>query len=58
MVERKFCPMRHSDNGNCLPAGGLCTAVDDKICAALHSAYNMGGRDLLRRIRKRKEPKS
>lgn len=58
MVERKICPMRHSDNGNCLPAGGPCTTVDDQICAALHSAYNMGVCDLLRRIRKRKELKS
>ena len=39
---RKDCPMRHSDNGNCLPAGGFCTAVSDPICKALHNAYSCG----------------
>ena len=39
---RKDCPMRHPDNGNCLPAGGFCTAVNDIICDALHSAHIRG----------------
>lgn len=36
----KNCPMRH-ENGNCLPAGGFCTANKD-ICEALHNAYELG----------------
>lgn len=52
MIERKVCPMRHPDNGNCQPAGGFCTAVSDPICEALHSAYDLGGFDLFRRIKK------
>ena len=39
---RKDCPMRHPDNGNCLPAGGFCTAVNNIICDALHSAHIRG----------------
>lgn len=39
--ERKNCPMRHK-NGNCMPCGGFCTAVNDEICEALHNAYNSG----------------
>ena len=38
---RKDCPMRH-ENGNCLPSGGFCTAVNAPICAAMHNAYYMG----------------
>ena len=38
---RKDCPMRH-ENGNCLPAGGFCTAVNESICEVLHNAYYMG----------------
>lgn len=38
---RKDCPMRH-ENGNCLPCGGFCTAVNAPICAAMHNAYYMG----------------
>ena len=38
---RKNCPMRH-ENGNCLPAGGFCTAVNDSICEALHNAFRHG----------------
>ena len=44
MVDRKDCPMRH-ENGNCLPAGGFCTAVNDSICEALHNAYRHGESD-------------
>ena len=40
---RKDCPMRH-ENGNCLPAGGFCTAVNNPICEALHNAYDAGCR--------------
>lgn len=38
---RKDCPMRH-ENGNCLPVGGFCTAVNNLICEALHNAYYTG----------------
>ena len=44
MADRKDCPMRH-ENGNCLPAGGFCTAVNDSICEALHNAYRHGESD-------------
>lgn len=40
---RKDCPMRH-ENGNCMPAGGFCTAVNNPICEALHNAYDTGRR--------------
>ena len=36
----KNCPMRH-ENGNCIPAGGFCTA-NKNICEALLNAYRMG----------------
>ena len=36
----KDCKMRH-ENGNCLPAGGFCTA-NNNICEALQNAYNHG----------------
>ena len=39
------CPMRH-ENGNCLPAGGFCTAVNAPICEALFNAYDMGQRKM------------
>lgn len=39
--KRENCPMRHR-NGNCLPCGGFCTAVNDEICKALHNAYDSG----------------
>lgn len=42
--ERKGCPMRH-ENGNCLPCGGFCLAVNDEICRALHNAYSHGYSD-------------
>lgn len=32
--------MRH-ENGNCIPAGGFCTA-NKNVCEALRVAYNMG----------------
>nr|WP_325297127.1 hypothetical protein [uncultured Dysosmobacter sp.] len=39
----KPCPMRHPENGNCLPIGGFCIdAVSDNICEALHQAYEIG----------------
>ena len=38
MIEN--CPMRH-ENGNCIPAGGFCTA-NKNICEALLNAYKMG----------------
>jgi len=44
--ERKDCPMRHA-NGNCLPCGGFCLAVNDEICEALHEAYHHGFRDCI-----------
>ena len=39
--KRLNCPMRH-ENGNCLPMGGFCTAVNDPICEAMHNAYRHG----------------
>lgn len=41
--DREGCIMRH-ENGNCLPVGGFCTAVNDTICAAIHQAYEKGYR--------------
>ena len=41
---RKDCTMRH-ENGNCMPAGGFCTANNDCICKALHNAYADGYAD-------------
>lgn len=39
----KPCPMRHPENGNCLPHGGFClNAVSDSACEAMHKAYEMG----------------
>ena len=43
MSIREDCPMRH-ENGNCLPCGGFCLAVNDEICQALHQAYDKGRR--------------
>ena len=42
---RKNCPLRHKGNGNCLPAGGFCTANKDEYCKALRNAYEHGWRD-------------
>ena len=36
--------MRH-ENGNCLPIGGFCLAVDDLHCEIAHAAYNQGNFD-------------
>lgn len=49
MLERKThgCPLRH-ENGNCLPIGGFCTAVQDEICFALRNAYENGKFDGMR----------
>lgn len=38
---REECVMRH-ENGNCLPIGGFCTAVNDAICDGLHMAFDKG----------------
>lgn len=38
------CPMRH-ENGNCVPCGGFCLAVQPLICEALQNAFDMGMRD-------------
>lgn len=54
-IARRDCPMRHPDNGNCLPAGGFCTAVNDLVCAALHDAYDLGGVDSVRRVKTKTE---
>lgn len=40
---REDCVMRH-ENGNCLPCGGFCLAVNNEICYALQQAYNKGYR--------------
>ena len=42
--DRRDCPMRHK-NGNGLPCGGFCTAVNDEIGQALHEAYQHGFTD-------------
>ena len=41
LYSREDCQMRH-ENGNCLPIGGFCTAVNDEICDALHEAFDSG----------------
>jgi hypothetical protein len=38
---REDCIMRH-ENGNCLPCGGFCLAVNNEICYALQLSYNKG----------------
>lgn len=38
---RETCAMRH-ENGNCLPVGGFCLAVNNEICEALQHAYECG----------------
>lgn len=43
--DRVRCPIRHKENGNCLPLGGFCTSVSDEICHALHNAYMCGAHD-------------
>lgn len=40
MADRENCPMR-LENGNCLPCGGFCTAVNDEICRALHDRVKL-----------------
>lgn len=47
---RKDCPMRHPC-GNCIPAGGFCTAVNTTICEALHNAYDEGWYNAARRAK-------
>lgn len=42
IADHPTCPMRHPDNGNCLPCGGFCTAVNTEICSSLHKAYMDG----------------
>ena len=46
----KDCKMRHK-NGNCLPAGGFCTA-NKNLCEALQNAYRMGQENLERKTGK------
>lgn len=41
-MNRENCPMRHKENGNCLVAGGFCTAVNEEICESLHNAFYWG----------------
>ena len=48
---RHNCPMRH-ENGNCLVAGGFCTAVNTHICEALHNAYNAGETHAMEEMKK------
>lgn len=44
LIDRKDCPMR-SENGNCIPVGGFCTAVSEEYCAVCHNAYSTGFAD-------------
>ena len=53
MLEYVNCPMRH-ENGNCLPCGGFCTAVNKPICEAMQNAYRMGQHDIAEKIRAHK----
>lgn len=48
--ERRNCPLRHEENGNCLSLGGFCTAVSDELCKAMRDAYVKGWRDAAMRI--------
>lgn len=48
---RVDCPMRH-ENGNCLVAGGFCTAVNTPICEAIHNAYDTGKIHSMEEMRK------
>jgi len=45
-TRRPECPLRH-ENGNCLPHGGFCTAVNVNVCEAMHKAYEAGITDSL-----------
>lgn len=49
MTDRENCPMRH-ENGNCLPCGGFCLAVNDEICEALHNAFQNGRNTVMSEI--------
>lgn len=53
MIEN--CKMRH-ENGNCLPAGGFCTA-NKNICEALQQAYDMGRRNTIKEIKEKAQIK-
>lgn len=48
-IDRSHCKMRH-ENGNCLPMGGFCTAVNDEVCAGLQAAHAWGVREALRAV--------
>ena len=41
-IDRKNCPMRKAENGNCLIVGGFCTAVPYIFCEIAHKAYRCG----------------
>lgn len=49
MTDRVNCPMRH-ENGNCLPHGGFCLAVNDETCEALHNAFQNGRNTVMSEI--------
>ena len=55
-IDRSHCKMRH-ENGNCLPMGGFCTAVNDEICAALQAAHAWGMNELAKGEGKQKKGK-
>lgn len=44
LISREVCKMRH-ENGNCLPCGGFCLAVNPVICESVQNGYDMGMRD-------------
>ena len=44
LKSRELCPMRH-ENGNCLPCGGFCMAVNPLICETVQNAYDIGMRE-------------
>lgn len=49
LIDRGDCPMRHG-NGNCMPVGGFCTAVNDPICVGLRNAYEHGRSNALDQV--------
>lgn len=38
--ERVYCPMRTGEDYCCMPMDMSCADIDDKVCNALHRAYN------------------
>lgn len=56
MNDRVNCPMRHQ-NGNCLPVGRFCTAINDDMCARVRKACNDSKNAFLEQVKKLKPVK-